>query len=200
MEALERDGQSWKRFLLRLRTAAESGDSDAMYALGCWLQEGLTNDRGEIISQPAPGEAVGWFELAAEQSHPLALHHLAYCYDAGLGVKADRLRAIELYRDAVKAGEPLSAVNLAICYREDGNVRAYRRWIERAARSGSTEAKLQLAEWQLTRRTTKIQKKRAMKALRALVRDLNNADPSTYYEDELPRAEALLELGKGLGC
>ena len=39
-----------------------------------------------------------------------------------------------------------------------------------------------------------------MKALRTLVRDLNNVDPRTYYEDELPRAEDLLELGKGLGC
>jgi len=167
-----------------------------MYDLGSWTLEGVTDQEGNVVLRTSPTGAVGWFERAAQQSHPDALHHLAYCYDVGLGAKRDRLHAIKLYRDAVNAGQPMSALNLAICYREIGNLRAYRRWIERAAQSGSVEAKLQLAEWQLNRRTTKAEKKKAMWSLRKLIRDLAEADPKTQYPDELPRAQALLEQGR----
>jgi len=183
-----------------MRTAAEAGDPDAMGALGSWLQNGLIDERGKVVSKPAPEKAVEWFERAAKQSHPNALHELAYCYDTGLGVEVDKRRAIELYRLAVRAGLHQSATNLAICYREVGNLRAYRRWIERASKEGSAEAVLQLAEWQLTRRTTKAQMKQAMRALKTLVREIK-ADRTglSYYPDDLPRAESLLELGRQLG-
>lgn len=195
-KALRSDLGSWKRFLRDLQTAAGEGDADAMEALGGWLQEGLRDETGEVVSEPALKKAVGWFERAAEQSHAGALHQLAYCNDVGLGVKQDRLQAIALYRRAVSAGQEMSALNVAICYRELGNLRGYRRWIERAARSGSVEAQLQLAEWRLTRRTTKAQKKKAIRSLRRLVRHLGEADPKTQYPDELPRAKVLLEQGK----
>jgi TPR repeat protein len=171
-----------------------------MYALGAWLQEGLVDDRGTTVAKPAPKKAVDWLERAANHSHPTALHELAYCYDMGLGVQADRAEAIKLYRRAIRAGEPLSAVNLAICYREDGNIRAYRHWIERGAESESTEAILQFAEWRLSRRTTTAQKKQAVKALRTLVRRIKgDRHGYSYYPDELPRAERLLDRGKLLG-
>jgi TPR repeat protein len=183
-----------------MRTAAEAGDPDAMEALGSWLQEGLIDERGKVVAKPAPEKAVEWFERAAKKSHPFALHQLAYSYDTGLGVEVDKRRAIGLHRRAVRAGLSESATNLAICYREVGNLRAYRRWIERAAEAGSTEGVLQLAEWQLARRTTKTQKKQAMRALKRLVREIKaNQTGLSYYSDDLPRAESLLELGKRLG-
>lgn len=194
--ALHSDRRSWKRFLRRLMTAAEAGDADAMTALGSWLREGLVDEQGSIVSRPAPKKAVEWFQRAAEQSHPIALHELAYCYDMGIGVTADRHAAIALYGRAVRAGLIDSALNLAICYREEGNERAYKRWLQRAAEGGNVEAKLQLAEWRLTRRTSHSQKKQAIRDLRALVRRIK-ADRSgvAFYADELPRAQDLLKLG-----
>jgi TPR repeat protein len=194
--ALPSDRRSWERFLRRLTTAAESGDARAMAALGLWLQEGLVDERGGVVSRPAPKKAVEWFRRAAEQRHPVALHALAYCYDMGVGVRADRQAAIALYRQAVRLGLVDSAINLAICYREEGNERAYKRWLQRAAEGGNAEAQLQLAEWRLTRRTSRSQKKQAIRDLRALVRRIK-ADRSgvAFYPDELTRAEELLELG-----
>ncbi len=196
----ESDRRSWKRFLQCLKDSAEAGDVDAMYALGAWLQEGLVDDRGTTVAKPAPKKAVGWLERAANHSHPSALHELAYCYDLGLGVQADRAQAIKLYRRAVRAGEPLSAVNLAVCHREAGNLRAYRIWIERGAESGNTEAILQLAEWRLSHRTTRAQKKQAVKALRTLVRRIKAGRHGyAHCPDDLPRAQQLLDRGKLLG-
>lgn len=195
-EALRSEPRDWRRYIQCLRIGAKSGDANAMYDLGSWMLEGLTDQEGNVVLKRSPIGSVRRFQRAAQQLHPDALHHLAYCYDAGLGTKKDLLHAIKLYRDAVNAGQPMSALNLAICYREIGNLRAYRRWIERAAQCGSVEAKLQLAEWRLNRRTTKAQKKKAMWSLRKLIRDLGDADPETQYPDELPRAQALLEHGK----
>lgn len=49
-KTLRPDPGSWKRFLRDLRTAAGEGDADAMEALGGWLQEGLRNEAGKVVS------------------------------------------------------------------------------------------------------------------------------------------------------
>ncbi len=45
------------------------------------------------------------------ESHPVALFNLGIYYDQGLGVKADRIRAIEYYKRSAKAGYAIAAFN-----------------------------------------------------------------------------------------
>ena len=193
--ALDATPPRWQEYIHCLRIGAAGGDLEAMYSLGGWLLEGKT-DNDVILWENDPIEAVDWLERAAAGGHAMAMHSLAACYDEGTGVAADKQRAIALYRQAVRAGLEESAVNLAICYREVGNERGYRRWIERAARAGNAEAILQFAEWRLTHRTSVKQKQRALWDLRALVKRIR-ADPEGihFFPDELPWAEALLAQG-----
>lgn len=44
------------------------------------------------------------------------------------------------YRKAIEGGSPEAAWNLALTYRDRGNARMHRFWLERAARMGSEDA------------------------------------------------------------
>lgn len=191
--ALEEDPPDWRKYFRCLRIAAKAGEPDASYDLGLWLLEGKVDSTGRPILARDAEAAVACLANAAEARHPVALHSLALCYDEGQGVPADKPRAISLYRRAVRAGSSDSAVNLAICYREVGNARRYRHWIGRAADSGSTEGILQLAEWRLQHRAPRKDVARTIWSLRALARRIRAAeDPSSFHDDDLPRAERLL--------
>ena len=72
---------------------------------------------------------------------------LAYMYDiGGLGVAADKRRAMQLYRSAWRRGCPGAASNIAILYREQGNARAMFQWFKREADAGDAGAYLDLAK------------------------------------------------------
>ena len=74
------------------RGPAEAGDPDAQYSLGL-VYESLYNP-------PRYEDAAEWYSKAAEQNQPDAMKNLAYLYEQGLGVKQDRLMAVNLLREA----------------------------------------------------------------------------------------------------
>ena len=49
-------------------------------------------------------EAVKWFHKSAQQGNAQAYKNLGVCYQAGLGVSKDHLKAVELFRQAVERG------------------------------------------------------------------------------------------------
>jgi TPR repeat protein len=51
-------------------------------------------------------EAVRWFQKAAEQDYPAALHRMGNCYLQGVGVDRDVVQAMRYYRRAADLKYP----------------------------------------------------------------------------------------------
>lgn len=87
------------------------------------------------------------FERGAALGSVECLTRLAYIYDVGLGIEADKQLAMRLYQKAWRQGRVVAAANnIAILYRESGNHRAMFRWFRRAADEGDGSALLDMAK------------------------------------------------------
>src|SRR5579871_6621204 len=73
------------------------------------------------------------FEEGAALGDEVCLTRLAYMFDVGKGVEIDKQHAMGLYRQAWRRwrSQVAAASNIAILYREAGNVRAMFRWFAR---------------------------------------------------------------------
>lgn len=78
--------------------AYQSGVACAADALGYHYEKGSDKQLAEKINLPA---AVAWYERGYELEHAAATMHLGECYDDGIGVTPDPLRAEQLYVDAM---------------------------------------------------------------------------------------------------
>jgi TPR repeat protein len=88
------------------KEAARAGDADAQLEVGdiYYSGQGVSSDRAE---------ARKWYEMAAAQQNPEASRKLGTMYSKGDGGKRDAKRAIELWRQAEKGGDPLVAILVA---------------------------------------------------------------------------------------
>ncbi len=87
---------------------AEEGNPADQYTLGNCYELGLSG------FEKNPQKAVFWFEKSVTQGYRLAYNALATYYASGEGgVQKDLSRALELYRDAIKAGDESALMNLA---------------------------------------------------------------------------------------
>jgi uncharacterized protein len=87
------DRADYKTALAVWMPAAEAGDAEAQANVGEIFERGLGGE-------PNYEAAVIWYEKAAKQSNSRAQFNLGTLYEQGLGVPKDRLKALNLYRDA----------------------------------------------------------------------------------------------------
>ncbi len=73
--------------------AAEAGDPEAQTTVGEIFERG-------IGAEPNHEAAAIWYEKAANQKYSRALFNLGTLYEQGLGVAPDKVRALNLYRQA----------------------------------------------------------------------------------------------------
>lgn len=88
------------------KASAEAGDVDAQLTLA----EAYFSGRGAPADH---GEARRWYEKAADQKNPQAARKLGEMYAAGDGGKRDTKKAVELWRAAEQAGDPLACILVA---------------------------------------------------------------------------------------
>ena len=101
------------------RVAEEETDDwkgDALYALGNMYGEGVLggNDHAET--------AVKYYRKAAELGSIDAMKMLAFCYEIGLGVPEDKKRAINLYKNAARAGDEEARKRLEELKKDNGSL------------------------------------------------------------------------------
>jgi TPR repeat protein len=87
-----------------LLDAAQGGDATSQTLLGAI----------ELEIERKPRSARRWFELAAAQDDAAAQRSLGYLYATGKGVRTNKNRAVELYREAAVSGDPYAMFNLAM--------------------------------------------------------------------------------------
>ena len=126
------------------------------------------------------------FERGASLGDAVCLSRLAYMFDVGIGVEADKGRAMQLYKQAWRRDSRVAANNIAILYREQGKHRLMFQWFERDARTGDGEALLNLAKCYLSGTGVR---KSVQSALRHLAAAANSDDITEAGREE---AEALL--------
>ena len=89
--------------------AAERGDAEAQYNLGCCYQYGV-GVQSNLIS------AVKWYQYSANQDYKSGIVNLGLCYMNGLGVEVNYEKAYSLFMRASKQNVPLADHNRERCY------------------------------------------------------------------------------------
>ena len=87
------DRADYKSALNVWMPAAQAGDADAQVNIGEIFEKGLG-------TEPNYQAAAIWYEKAAAQGNERALFNLGTLYEQGLGVPTDKLKALNLYRQA----------------------------------------------------------------------------------------------------
>jgi len=116
---------------LRLRVAL--GDLPAMCDLGMWLQEGFQDRKGRAVIRRNPAYAFRLLKTAAEGGHNEAAFPLGYAYNLGLGTRRSRRQAVRWYTVDYRYGHSGGSANIAIIYRDLGDLRRAFAWWMRAA-------------------------------------------------------------------
>lgn len=148
-------------------------DTKALFHIGDAAQ-----DAGNLT------HALAAFERGAALGDADCLSRLAYLFDTGTGVEADKSVAMHLYRRAWrKERSVMAGSNIAILYREQRRWQAMFRWWQRVANTGDGSAQLEVAKCYLRGQGVRQDPQAALRCLAI-------AEKSTYiseYERELAR-------------
>lgn len=126
------------------------------------------------------------FLAAARSGEENAFNSIGYFFDHGIGVRKDASNAFAWYRRAAMCGNLAGCLNLAIFYRNAGNLRRAKFWLEKAYAQGDGSAAYELGKIYLNQRSSISAKKRAQHYLTAAVTS------ESITEDERKEANALL--------
>lgn len=131
------------------------------------------------------------FLAAARGGEEDAFNSVGYFFDHGIGVKKDSGSAFAWYRRAAMRGNLAGCLNLAVCYRNAGNLRRAKFWFEKAREQGDGSAAYELGKIYFDQRSSISAKQKAQ-------RYLADAVTSKYItENEREEAKALLSKLKG---
>lgn len=87
--------------LARWQPLAEKGDPEAQYYVARIYANGMSGVQSDYA------QAASWYKRASEQRYKPATLELAYLYEQGLGVREDRMLALNMQREASGLGEDL---------------------------------------------------------------------------------------------
>ena len=121
----------------KTRKLAEAGDADARASLGFMYAKGVNTEINE-------GEAVRWYELAAQQDNVTAQFNLGVMHAQGRGVQRNYREASYWYAKAAEQGDPEAQAILHMMYSKgigvEKNDQAAFEWCRRAAEGGHLNA------------------------------------------------------------
>jgi hypothetical protein len=170
---------------VRFRPIADIGISAT-----AWHSEAMVDTRALFQIGDAAEEAGNFahartaFERGAALGDADCLSRLAYLFDTGRGVEADKAIAMRLYQRAWrKERNVMAGSNIAILYRERQHWQPMFRWWQRVATTGDGSSELEMAKCYLRGRGVK-------RDLQAALRCLAAAEGSAYisdYERDLAR-------------
>ena len=130
----------WKSLLARAR----NGDREAEWEVADRYADGCKDKRGKVIVRRSPAKAAQWFRRAAEHGSAPAQNYLGILLGNGNGVRKNVKEALLWLRKAFRAGNSCAAQNIAVTYRENGDLKTAFKWFRRAAEAGDGDALIQL--------------------------------------------------------
>jgi len=130
----------WRALLGR----AKQSDPEAEWEVADRYGDGCKNHSGKILVKRSRKKAAQWFRRAAEHGLGPAQNTLGVLLSNGDGVKKDIGEALSWMRKAFHAGDTCAAQNIAITYRQIGDLRTAVKWFRKSADAGDGDALVQL--------------------------------------------------------
>jgi uncharacterized protein len=130
----------WQSLLARAR----NGDPEAEWGVADRYADGCKDTRGKVIVRRSLAKAAQWFRRAAEHGSAPAQNYLGILLGNGNGVRKNVKEALLWLRKAFRAGDSCAAQNIAVTYRENGDLKTAFKWFRKAAEAGDGDALIQL--------------------------------------------------------
>jgi TPR repeat protein len=130
----------WQSLLAR----AKNGDREAEWGVADRYADGCKDNRGKVILRRSPAKAAQWFRRAAEHGSAPAQNNLGILLSNGDGVRKNVEEALVWLRKAFRAGNTCATQNIAITYRENGDLKTAVKWFRKAAEASDGDALIQL--------------------------------------------------------
>jgi len=130
----------WRTLLAR----AKQGDPEAEWEVADRYGEGCKNHSGKILVKRSRKKAALWLRRAAQHGLSPAQNTLGVILSNGDGVKRDIDEALSWLRKAFHAGDTCAAQNIALTYRQIGDLRTAVKWFRKSADAGDGDALVQL--------------------------------------------------------
>lgn len=130
----------WQALLAR----AKRGDPEAEWEVADRYGDGCKNHAGRIVVRRSRRTAAKWFRRAAEHGLRAAQNTLGVVLSNGDGVRKNVDEALLWLRKAFQAGDVTAGQNIAITYREIGDLRNAVKWFRKSADEGDGDALVQL--------------------------------------------------------
>jgi uncharacterized protein len=127
-----------------LLAQAKRGDPAAEWEVADRYGDGCKNHSGKIVVRRSPRKAAQWFRRAAEHGLSAAQNTLGVLLGNGDGVRKNVDEALLWLRKSFHAGDASAGQNIAITYREIGDLRAAVKWFRKSADAGDGDALIQL--------------------------------------------------------
>jgi TPR repeat protein len=121
----------WKALLAR----AEQGDVEAQCYVAAMFEYGCRNRSGRILVRRSVPRVFEWTRRSAELGSASSQNQLGVILSARGATEANRREAVLWLKRAFRGGDSSAANNLAITYRENGDLRRAVLWFGKAVAS-----------------------------------------------------------------
>lgn len=142
---LEEMNASNEDIVAAYKKSAEMGNSEAMYFLGKWRQDG---DKGLTVDIQ---ESFRWWKKAAEIGCSQAQCAIGDCYDFGKGAAEDKIEALKWYKRSASKDYIPAVYILGLCYYYGNGIRKNKRealrYFRRAAKNEYAAAVCMIGEY-----------------------------------------------------
>jgi TPR repeat protein len=181
----------WRTLLSR----AKQGDPEAEWEVADRYGDGVVDKKGRILVSRSSRNAAKWFRKSAEHGFAWAQNNMGVLLSARNAAEKDVEEALFWFRKAFNAGLIMSAANIAITYRENGNFRKAVHWFRESVGSGDDDARVQLGIHYYWGKGVKKDPLAAVRCFRRATRGKNISEPgemmlSFISELRIARAKA----------
>jgi uncharacterized protein len=159
----------WRSLLARARTR----DPEAEWEVADRYADGCKDNRGKMIVKRSAAKAARWFSRAAEHGSAPAQNNLGIVLSNGNGVRKNVQEALFWLRKAFRGGDSCAGPNIAVTYRENGNLKAAVRWFRRAVAADDGDALVQLGIHYYWGKGVRTNPRAAVKCFRAAAKAKN---------------------------
>ena len=133
--------KQWKSHLDRAR----QGDAETQWEVAEKYFDGCKDRAGRIVVKRSMRKGIEWLRRAAENGSAPAQSHLGVLLGDGNGMTENPREALVWLKRAFRGGgDSYVAVNIAVTYRQIGNLRHAVRWFRKSVALGDDGALIQL--------------------------------------------------------
>jgi len=172
----------WKNLLAK----AKGGDAEAEWLVAGHFSDGCKDRRGRILVRISNRKAAEWYRRSAEHGFGNAQNTLGVILCGNYGVEKNVREALLWLKRAFRGGDTTSAANnVAVTYRENGDLRQAVRWFRKVDASFDDSVWVQLGIHSYWGKGLRTDHRAAVRFFRKAIRGKNmsecDRDDANFY-------------------